>query len=187
MWDRDGQERVLDCTGGARYGNIMLVVTVDQRTVREDLPAERVSGRGGQAEVDRLQRERLRRLRNLDDYKRISLVNQKRYRESNRNKSVQAQETARARRFTGVSFRGPSHDRRAWVGWAGLDVWEVVEAYKAMGYEELLREGEIPKKALDVSLGYYEAFPAEIDRAVSENRRASQDWHELFPDVIPSP
>lgn len=162
------------------------MVTVDRRTVRENV-AEQASVRGGQAEVDRLQRERLRRLRNLDDYKRISLMNQKRYRESNRNKSIRAQESARARRFTGVSFRGPSHDRRAWVGWAGLDVWEIIEAYKEMGYEELIREGEIPKKALDVSLGCYEAFPTEIDRAVSENQRAPQDWHELFPNVIPLP
>ncbi len=163
------------------------MVTVGRRTVREDLTAERISNRGEQAEVDRVQRERLRRLRNLDDHTRISLMNQKRYRESNRNKSIQAGETARARRFTGVSFRGPSHNRRAWVSWAGLDVWEIVQAYKAIGYEELLREVEIPKKALDVSLGYYGAFPTEIDRAVSENRRAPQHWHELFPDVIPSP
>lgn len=166
----------------------MIMVTVDHEKTRKGLLDEQASGSGGKAEVERLRRERSRRLRNLeDDDRRVSLMNQKRYRESNRDKSVRAQETAHARRFTGVSFRGPSHDRRAWVGWAGLDVWEIIEAHKAMGYEELIAEGEIPKKALDVSLGYYDAHPAEIDRAVSENRRSPQEWHELFPEVIPSP
>ena len=38
-----------------------------------------------------------------------------------------AEEAARLRRFPGIGFRGPDHDRRAWLRGTGLEVWEVIE------------------------------------------------------------
>ena len=43
-----------------------------------------------------------------------------------------ADEGLRMRRFPGIGFRGPEHDRRAWVMGTGLDVWEMVELYGTM-------------------------------------------------------
>ncbi|MBA3945620.1 MAG: hypothetical protein H0X37_13770 [Herpetosiphonaceae bacterium] len=36
-------------------------------------------------------------------------------------------------RFPGIGFRGPKHDRRAWLLGTALDVWEVIEAYPPCG------------------------------------------------------
>lgn len=109
--------------------------------------------------------------------------NLKRYRKSNRRPAFFDEETERARRFTGIAFRGPAHDRRAWMPWSGMDVWEVIEAHDKLGYEELPDENEIPKKALDLALTYYAAYPKEVDLALAENRRTPEEWQRLYPHV----
>lgn len=96
-------------------------------------------------------------------------------------------ENARARRFVGIAFRGPVRDRRAWTSWAGLDVWEIVEAHEDLGYEGTLEETEIPRRALDLALAYYQAYPEEVDCFLEENRRSPEEWHELYPNFIPAP
>ena len=98
-----------------------------------------------------------------------------------------AEEATRMSEYTGIAFRGPDSDRRAWAVWAGLDIWEIIEAYKMAGYEAILEEGQISKRVLDLALSYYSAYPEEIDRALSENQISPQEWHELFPDAIPPP
>jgi hypothetical protein len=90
-------------------------------------------------------------------------------------------------RFSGLAFRGPEQDRRAWVLGTALDVWEIVEAYKAMGIERLLQEGDLPAPKIRLALGYYEAYPDEIDRILAENRRAEEEWHRLYPEVFTPP
>lgn len=96
-------------------------------------------------------------------------------------------ENTRAQRFVGISFRGPVHDRRAWTSWAGLDVWEIVEAHEDLGYEGTLEETDIPREALDLALAYYEAYPEEVDRFLEENRRSAKEWHALYPTSVPAP
>lgn len=98
-----------------------------------------------------------------------------------------AKEVARTRRFPGLAFRGPVQDRRAWVIGTALDVWEVIEAYKAMGIERLLREGDLPEPKVRLALGYYEAYSDEIDRVLAENRRTEEEWHRLYPEVFAPP
>jgi hypothetical protein len=101
--------------------------------------------------------------------------------------AVVAKEAARVRRFPGVAFRGPVQDRRAWVVGTALDVWEVIEAYKAMGIERLLREGDLPEPKVRLALGYYEAYADEIDGVLAENRRTEEEWHRLYPEVFAPP
>ena len=57
-----------------------------------------------------------------------------------------AEEAARTRLFPGIAFRGPEHDRRAWLPGAGYDVWGVIEAYKGMGSVRLREERGIPEQ-----------------------------------------
>lgn len=90
-------------------------------------------------------------------------------------------------RFSGLAFRGPVQDRRAWVIGTALDVWEIIEAYKAMGIERLLQEGDLPEPKIRLALEYYEAYPDEIDQILAENRRTQEEWHRLYPEVFTPP
>lgn len=76
------------------------------------------------------------------------------------------EEAARARRFRHVVFRGPAGRRRATLAGAGVDVWEVVRDYRALGESvpRLMRQLHwVPRDALAEALAYAQAYPAEID------------------------
>ena len=65
-----------------------------------------------------------------------------------------AEEAARTERHSGIAFRGAEGSRRAWVPGTGLDVWEIVTAYKAMGRERVLEESRLSEDRLDAALAY---------------------------------
>jgi len=94
-----------------------------------------------------------------------------------------AEEAARMRRFPGIAFRGPEHDRRAWLLGTALDVWQVIEAYQDIGLERMLDEGDLPVGKIRLALAYYEAYPKEIDEAVAENRQPLEYWRRLYPGL----
>ena len=99
-----------------------------------------------------------------------------------------AEEGARMRRFPGIAFRGPEHGRRAWLLGTALDVWEVVEAYQALGsIEALLQAGDVPERQVRLALAYYEHYPDEIDRAIAENQAPQAALHSLYPSFVPRP
>jgi uncharacterized protein (DUF433 family) len=100
---------------------------------------------------------------------------------------VLAEESIRTRRFPGIGFRGAEHSRRAWVIGTALDVWELVELYQGKGRERLFSEHNVSERQLDLALSYYESYPSEIDKALEENARTPEEWHEISPSVIPSP
>ena len=128
--------------------------------------------------------ERRRRQRLIEDEE-ITRTNLRRRLERNRYSSVfLGAEKARSRRFVGVAFRGPENDRRAWVPWAGLDIWEIVEEYHALGRKRLLEEMDISEKALDLALAYYELHSEEIDRKITENREVEEEWRSRHPELF---
>lgn len=94
-----------------------------------------------------------------------------------------AAEQVRARRFVGVSFRGPRDQRRAWIPWAGLDVWEIVGGYRQLG-DDYISESGVSRKALDLALGYYRAYPEEVDALLEDNDRPPEEWEGLYPGVV---
>jgi hypothetical protein len=94
-----------------------------------------------------------------------------------------AEEAARMRRFPGIAFRGPEHDRRAWLLGTALDVWQVVEAYQDIGSERMLDEGDLSEGKIRLALAYYEAYPKEMDEAVAENRQPLEYWRRLYPGL----
>lgn len=95
-----------------------------------------------------------------------------------------AKEMVRMKRFPGLAFRGPVQDRRAWVVGTAFDVWEIIEAYKAMGLERLLQEGDLPERKARLALRYYEAYSEEIDGVLAENQKSEEEWHRLYPEVL---
>ncbi|MDQ3251060.1 MAG: hypothetical protein M3P86_01985 [Actinomycetota bacterium] len=97
-----------------------------------------------------------------------------------------ADEALRMRRFPGIGFRGPEHDRRAWVMGTGLDMWELIELHRDGG-ESILENHPISRRQLGVALAYYGEYSEEIDRHLQENDRTPEEWHEMYPGVIPPP
>ena len=90
------------------------------------------------------------------------------------------------RRFPGVAFRGPEHDRRAWLIGTALDIWEVIEAYQQLGtFERLLEASDLTERQAKGALAYYAAFPVEIDRAIAVNCQDQDVWHSQYPTLIP--
>ena len=97
-----------------------------------------------------------------------------------------ALEGARMHRFPGIAFRGPEHDRRAWLLGTALDVWEVIEAHQQLGsLERLLSEGDLPERQVRLALAYYAAYPDEIDRAIAANQTAQATLHAHYPTFVP--
>jgi uncharacterized protein (DUF433 family) len=101
-----------------------------------------------------------------------------------------ADEGLRMRRFPGIGFMGPEHDRRAYLLGTGLEVWEVVELYRDYGEEEkglMLEAHPVTERQLRVALAYHREYPEEIDRHVRENARTPEEWDEIYPGLIPPP
>ena len=100
---------------------------------------------------------------------------------------VLAKESIRTRGFPGIGFRGAEHSRRAWVIGTALDVWELVDLYEGKDRERLLSEHNVSERQLELALSYYETYPREIDQALEENDRTPEEWHELYPYIVPPP
>lgn len=101
-----------------------------------------------------------------------------------------ADEGLRMRRFAGIGFMGPEHDRRAYLLGTGLEVWEVVELYRDYGEEEkglMLEAHPVTERQLRVALAYHREYPEEIDRHLRENARTPEEWDEIYPGLIPPP
>jgi len=98
-----------------------------------------------------------------------------------------AEESIRVRQFPGISFRETERSRRAWVMGTPLDVWELIELYRGKGRDRLFAEHVVTTSQLDLAMAYHDAFPPEIDEALDENARSPEEWHRLYPSVVPRP
>ncbi len=101
-----------------------------------------------------------------------------------------ADEALRMRRFPGIGFMGPEHDRRAYLLGTGLEVWEIVELYQDYGEKGrklMLGAHPIDGRQLEVALAYYREYPEDIDWHIRENDRTPEEWHRMYPGVIPPP
>jgi uncharacterized protein (DUF433 family) len=92
------------------------------------------------------------------------------------------EEAARMRRFPGIGFRGDDAHREARVMGTGLDVWEIVEAYRDFGsVQRMVSETELSEREVRLALAYAERYPDEIEEALGENRRPLEELRELYP------
>ena len=84
-------------------------------------------------------------------------------------------EATKMRRCPGIIFADGPTGRRARVASTGLEVWEVIATYQSVERDRgrlqqaysRLSEGQ-----LRAALGYYDAYPEEIDR----HRAANERW-----------
>jgi uncharacterized protein (DUF433 family) len=100
-----------------------------------------------------------------------------------------ADEGIRRRRFPGIAFRGRDPQRRAWVIGTGLDVWQIVEAYRDFGdsVERMAAETDLEEPQIRLAIVYYERFPTEIDETIAENRTIGEEFASRFPSfTIPA-
>jgi uncharacterized protein (DUF433 family) len=82
-------------------------------------------------------------------------------------------EAVRMRRAPGIVFADGPAGRRAVVAGSGLDVWEIIATWQALeGDYGKLRQSYawLTEPQLRAALGYYELFPAEIDRRLEQER-----------------
>lgn len=94
------------------------------------------------------------------------------------------EEAARARRFPGIAFRGDDARRRAWVIGSGLDVWEIAQmAEEFDSTDELVAETQLSAAQVRLALAYRQAYPAEVDAAVADNRLPLDELRILSPFV----
>lgn len=101
-----------------------------------------------------------------------------------------ADEALRMRRFPGIGFTGPEHDRRAYLSGTGLEVWELMKLYQGYGEERrklMLEAHPVTERQLEVALAYHREYPEEIDWHIRENDRSPEEWHGMYPGVIPPP
>ena len=75
-------------------------------------------------------------------------------------------EAVRMRRVPGIVFADGTRGRVARVGGTGLDVWEIIGEYRAVGNDwEQLRAGYpwLSEHQLQAALTYAQVYPAEIE------------------------
>ena len=86
-------------------------------------------------------------------------------------------EAIKMRRCPGIIFGEGTDGRRARVAGTGIEVWEVISAYRNMGRRfERLRKAYhwLSPEQLRAALGYYETYPQEIDQIIDQN----ESWTE---------
>ena len=100
-------------------------------------------------------------------------------------------EALRAEEHPGITFRpGPTGRRASLVG--GPDVWEVIDTLLTVReHESDLADNALvsatgaaiglAERKVRIAVGYYAAYPGEIDDRIEANRQAAQDaeaaWH----------
>jgi uncharacterized protein (DUF433 family) len=98
------------------------------------------------------------------------------------------EEAVRTRRFPGIGFRGEDAARRPWVIGSGLDVWEIAQMLEDFGsIESLAEQTQLNERQVRLAGAYRNSYPDEIAEAIAENRRATEQWRELYPFVELSP
>ena len=87
-------------------------------------------------------------------------------------------EATKMRRCPGIVFADGPSGRRARVAGTGLDVWEVVATYRSLDRDPKRLHEAYPwlsEAQLRAALGYYAAYPDEIDRRIILNERWTEE------------
>ena len=88
------------------------------------------------------------------------------------------QEAIKMRRCPGILFAEGISGRRARVAGTGIEVWEVIAGYKSMkgDFKRLQKAYHwLSAEQLKAALGYYAAYPQEIDRLIQQNEQWSDE------------
>jgi uncharacterized protein (DUF433 family) len=97
------------------------------------------------------------------------------------------EEGLRLRRCPGIVFTDGPAGRRATVAGSGIDVWEVVRAYRACGEDlEALSQAfpHLSRWQLEATLHYFRSYPQEIEERLALEETAETELSR-FPLVKP--
>jgi len=86
-------------------------------------------------------------------------------------------EAIKMRRCPGILFTEGTTGRRARVAGTGIEVWEIIATYKSVKQDlKRLKKSYhwLTQEQLKAALGYYRAYPEEIDRQLERN----EPWNE---------
>jgi len=101
------------------------------------------------------------------------------------------QEALKMRRCPGILFAQGTSGRRARVAGTGIEVWEVIAAYKSIkeDFKRLKKAYHwLSEEQLKAALGYYAIYPEEIDRLIEQNEQWNEErLRERYPFMRPSP
>ena len=94
------------------------------------------------------------------------------------------------RRCPGIVFVDGPTGRRPVLAGTGLEVWEVVKAYKDCGEDfEKLKEtfDWLSPRQLRDALHYFRLYPKEIEEEIRRQEELKSRAPELYPHLFPSP
>ncbi|MBI5378555.1 MAG: DUF433 domain-containing protein [Nitrospirae bacterium] len=95
------------------------------------------------------------------------------------------EEALRMQRCPGIVFTEGTTGRRARIAGTGLEVWEIIATYKSVGEKvDRLRRAYhwLSEPQIRSVLGYYRAYPEEIDRLIQQNEEIThRHVHERYP------
>jgi uncharacterized protein (DUF433 family) len=96
-------------------------------------------------------------------------------------------EAIKMRRCPGIIFGEGVSGRRAKVAGTGIEVWEIIAAYKSVGKDlKKLKKTYhwLSQEQVKAVLSYYSAYPEEIDRLIERNeswtKKKIQERHPLM-------
>ena len=87
------------------------------------------------------------------------------------------EEAIKMRRCPGIIFAEGTSGRRARVAGTGIELWEVIAAYKSVkeDFKRLKKAYHwLSGEQLKAALGYYAIYPKEIDRLIEQN----EQWND---------
>src|SRR4030066_603299 len=97
------------------------------------------------------------------------------------------QEAIKMRRCPGILFAEGTSGRRARVAGTGIEVWEIIATYQSVKKDlKRLKKAYhwLSQEQLKAALGYYSAYPEEIDRLIERNeswtRKKIQERHPFM-------
>ncbi len=84
------------------------------------------------------------------------------------------EEAIKAHRCPGIIFSEGVNGRRARIAGAGIEVWEVIAAYKSAGqsFKRLQQAYHwLTEQQIKAAVGYYTLYPEEINTLIAENEQ----------------
>ena len=95
------------------------------------------------------------------------------------------EEALRMHRCPGIVFNEGVSGRRARIAGTGIEVWEIIANYKSVGKDiARLRTAFnwLSELQLRAALGYYRAYPKEIDHLMAQNENWTREsTYKRFP------
>ena len=98
------------------------------------------------------------------------------------------EEAVRMQRCPGIIFTEGTAGRRARIAGTGLEVWEIIAAYKGIGENfDRLRQAYhwLTEQQLRAALGYYRVYPEEIDHLIKRNKELTAEHiRKKYPFLV---